>query len=286
MQFEIVHTVQYRYSRAVFLEPHEVRLQPRSCGYHVLRQFDLRVEPTPAGLAHGLDAEGNHVSSVWFDGEHEQLSVTVQSRVQTTRSNPFDYLLPRGGHPLPLQYDSITSRLIVAALQQEASGEETDGVAKFAKQHAEAAEGQLLPFLERLNQTIYRDFSCIRREEGDPWSGAQTLDQARGACRDLAVLFVEACRAVGVAARFVSGYQEGDTKQDQRDLHAWAEVFVPGGGWRGYDPTHGLAVADRHVAVAASADPRIASPLNGSFRGTGVSARMEADIELRMSSAE
>ena len=84
-----------------------------------------------------------------------------------------------------------------------------------------------------------------------------------GSCRDYAVLFMEVCRAMGIPARFVSGYQEGDTEQESRDLHAWAEVYLPGAGWRGYDPTLGLVVSDRHIPLAASAIPSYASAIEG-----------------------
>jgi transglutaminase-like putative cysteine protease len=92
---------------------------------------------------------------------------------------------------------------------------------------------------------------------------------------------MDACRALGLGARFVSGYQEGDPDQPRRYLHAWAEVYLPGAGWRGYDPSHGLAVADRHVAVAAGMRSDLAAPISGIFRGTGVSSRMQAEIRLR-----
>jgi transglutaminase-like putative cysteine protease len=121
------------------------------------------------------------------------------------------------------------------------------------------------------------------REESEPQAPGMILAQRYGACRDLAVLFMDACRALGLGARFVSGYQEGDPDQEGRRLHAWAEVYIPGGGWRGYDPTHGPAVADRHVAVAAGMHPTFAAPITGTFRGTGVSSRMQADIQLSVS---
>ena len=105
------------------------------------------------------------------------------------------------------------------------------------------------------------------------------LAAGRGACRDLAVLFVACCRAVGLAARFASGYAHSETAQPT-ELHAWGEVFLRGGGWRGYDPGLGLAVADRHVTVAAAADPRDAAPVTGTFRGDGVTASLAAEIEL------
>ena len=85
---------------------------------------------------------------------------------------------------------------------------------------------------------------------------------------------------MGLAARFASGYAYTD-KPDATDLHAWGEVFLPGGGWRGYDPSQGLAVADRHVTVAAAANPRDAAPVTGTFRGDGVTAALTAEIELQ-----
>jgi transglutaminase-like putative cysteine protease len=90
---------------------------------------------------------------------------------------------------------------------------------------------------------------------------------------------------VGLAARFVSGYQEGDDDQDKRYLHAWAEVYLPGAGWRGFDPTHGLAVADRHVAVAAAAEPINATPVSATYRGTNVEAELFADVSIETNSA-
>jgi transglutaminase-like putative cysteine protease len=101
---------------------------------------------------------------------------------------------------------------------------------------------------------------------------------------------MEICRAMGLAARFVSGYQEGDVEQDNRDLHAWAEVYLPGGGWRGYDPTHGLAVSDRHVALAASSFPSYAAAVTGHItpvkslaeEGEFTTSKITADISLQV----
>ena len=139
---------------------------------------------------------------------------------------------------------------------------------------------KLCPFLAVLNGRISSGYEVTVREEGDPLPAEETLKSAKAACRDLAMLFIECCRILGIATRFVSGYQQGDQVSDRRDMHAWAEVYLPGGGWRGYDPTYGLAVADRHIAVAASATPRLAGPLSGSFRGSGVTSTMETKISL------
>ena len=88
-----------------------------------------------------------------------------------------------------------------------------------------------------LNSFIYQNFEKIIRETGNPWTPVKTIKENKGSCRDLSVLFMECCRSVGLPSRFTSGYNEIDIKTKQRQLHAWAEVFIPGGGWLGYDPT-------------------------------------------------
>jgi transglutaminase-like putative cysteine protease len=104
-----------------------------------------------------------------------------------------------------------------------------------------------------------------------------------GSCRDLTVVFMEACRAVGLAARFVSGYEEGDSNILERDLHAWAEVYVPGGGWRGFDPTHGLAVSDRHITLVASPYPAQTLPISGTTEeGSRVGATLETEVRIEV----
>jgi transglutaminase-like putative cysteine protease len=98
----------------------------------------------------------------------------------------------------------------------------------------------------------------------------------------VSVLFMDACRTQGLAARFVSGYHEGDPDEEEKHLHAWAEVYVPGGGWRGFDPALGLAVADRHVALAAAVSPAQTMPVCGTFRGTGVRAELVSKLEIQL----
>ena len=104
------------------------------------------------------------------------------------------------------------------------------------------------------------------RAEGAAWSPERTLVAGGGACRDVTALFMAACRSVGIAARFVSGYQaEADTPDGRRHLHAWPEAFLPGVGWRGFDPTHGLPVTDGHVALCAAPDQAATMPIEGGF---------------------
>ncbi len=136
-------------------------------------------------------------------------------------------------------------------------------------------------FLTRLTQLIPEKCVYQQRLEGMPYPAAVTLSKQTGTCRDFTVLFMAVCRAVGLAARFVSGYQEGDLENTSHDLHAWAEVYVPGGGWRGFDPTLGLAVSNRHVAIAAAANPKDAAPVSGTLQsGQQAETTLESNIKL------
>jgi transglutaminase-like putative cysteine protease len=281
VRFEISHTTAYTFSRPVFLEPHSIRLRPRCDGSQRLIRFSLAIEPVPAGLSEGLDAEGNPAAHVWFDGLTDRLCVTTRCAVDTLRENPFDYILDDPATDcLPMRYPVGLRPPLEAYLFRERPD---PGIDAFVRAIADEAGMRPLPFLMALTRRICQTCRVAHREEGEPQPPGTTLVEQQGACRDLAVLFMDACRTIGLAARFVSGYQEGDPAGGNRDLHAWAEVYLPGGGWRGYDPTLGLAVADRHVVVAAGAHPSLAVPISGTFRGADASSRLQARLQIGVS---
>lgn len=278
MKLRIRHVTEYQYSQPVFLEAHQFRLQPRSGGGQRLLEYALRIEPGPSGLTEVLDAENNAGHCAWFGEQTDRLTVTSECRVETLRRNPFDYVLSEmETATTPVVYGEVAGPLLrpyLGAVQGERS------VYALAREAAQEGGWQTLPFLAGLTQRIYRNIEHTVREEGPPRAAAETLRARTGACRDVAVLFVEACRTMGLAARFVSGYELGGARQEREFMHAWAEVYIPGGGWRGYDPSRGLATAERHVAVAAGRTPEAAAPISGSFRGTGIESRMEFRIEV------
>lgn len=278
MLFRIAHQTHYRYSQPVYLVPHEIRLRPRCDWSQRLVDFALDIDPEPAGIAYNLDAEGNATTRVWFEGRHPQLCVALRTTVETLRANPFEFLLEASFDELCAGYGAArTAVLAPYLLQRYASGPVVDLGRELARQ----AGGQVLPFLLGLNAHVYNSHRSEIRLEGGPLPAEETLVRGRGSCRDLTVLFMEVCRSMGLAARFVSGYQAGDPDQQERHMHAWAEVYLPGAGWRGYDPSLGLAVADAHVAVAAGAQAEAAQPLVGTFiRGEDVKSKLEVSIEL------
>lgn len=278
MRIRITHTTTYSYSKPIWLEQHIVRLRPRCDGTQRLLRFELQVEPRPTVFADTLDAEGNAVAQICFRGVAERLTVASTVEVETLRTNPFDYFLDPAAESLPFHAgdEHLARRLPRQYIRPD--GDAT--VAQFARGIAEESGWRTLDFLSTLNTRIHSAFGRIIREKGIPWEPAVTLARREGSCRDVAVLFIAACGVMGIPARFVSGYQRGSGNSQRRFMHAWPEVFLPGGGWRGYDPTHGLAVADHHVAVAACSEPKGAAPIEGTFRGTGAASRMEAQVEI------
>jgi transglutaminase-like putative cysteine protease len=201
-------------------------------------------------------------------------------QVETLRSNPFDFVLDQEAAWLPIDHahDVVCARAYLDRIEAD------DAVTAFAAELSLAVDRDTLRFLDRLNRQLFSDFSHIHRETGMPQSPSMTLQSRQGACRDLTVLFVDCCRAEGLTARFASGYQRGNLQSERRHLHAWPEVYLPGAGWRGFDPTHGQAITDTHVTVAAAARPQDTMPVSGVFTGQGASSTL--DYELRIDVTE
>lgn len=274
MRYEVVHATAYNYSEPVFLNTHEIRLRPRVDGALRLHRHGLEIHPEPAGMAEGLDLEGNVFTQVWFKDTTDSFRIVNSFEAETLRSNPFNFLADACAAMLPLSYPEADRERVAPYLL---SSRPQQQVAHLAQTAFDQAGGQTLPFLNAINTLVHRRCSQIVREVGTPLRPEATLDLGQGSCRDLAVLFMECCRIFGVAARFVSGYEAGHPDQDDRYLHAWVEVYLPGGGWRGYDPSQGLAVTDRHIPVAAAGQPIHATPITGSFQGNAT-----WDMEVRI----
>ena len=279
-RLEIEHDTVFTYSQPVFIEPHTLRLRPRHEWRQQLLAYDLQIEPGPAGRADNVGLDDVVETDIWFDGLLSGLRLRSRSVVELPAPQPFSFLLRPDALSLPVTYTDAESRRLAVFLQRFAATPAVDACAAAA---ARTAGGEVLPTLTELARALWRDLGKEIRETGDPLSPAQTLAAGTGACRDLAELYVDACRSLGLAARFVSGYSESEVVDDERFLHAWAEVFLPGAGWRGFDPTLGIAVMDRHVAIASGPSHAEARPYDGTFRGTGATSQMVAHIRMRMS---
>lgn len=279
MIFKISHITRYKYNKQVFLEPHTLRLRPRNDCSQKLHKFAIKVEPPQVGKSDCVDLEGNDTVSLWFEGLHSELTISTASVVETLRKNPFDFIVQNEeALNLPISYPDCYRSYLIPYQRREDINAEVD---KFAYNISREANNQTLAFLRTLSLYISNNFEHIYRESGSPYPPEVTLAKKKGACRDLVVLFIDACRALGIAARFVSGYRDGESTDTERHLHAWAEVYIPGGGWRGFDPSFGLAVSNTHVALASGITPESAAPISGTYRGSQASSRLDFEINIQ-----
>ena len=280
MRFEIKHRTRYSYEAPVFLGTQTLRLKPRTDAGQRLLEYSLHVEPEPDNLTEVVDLDGSSATHFFMSELVPALTIETHSLVETLRANPFDYLW-QGERKLPMRYDAALER----PLQPYRADERAPGLRELIDGAAEEAGGNAQTFPSKLVALLHKRVEMIVRPEGDPLPPEDTLAAGEGSCRDVALLFMAVCREAGYAARFVSGYHAVDT--DEHDLHAWAELYLPGGGWRGFDPTVGRAVADRYIAIVAAAEPSLAAPVSGTFRSrasssldTQVSVRTLDDSEL------
>jgi transglutaminase-like putative cysteine protease len=269
----IKHLLTYQYSSAVNLEPHVLYLHPRKSSLLTVNSFTLDVNPKPVQISKNLDPEGNIQNILFFKEPTDCLKIEMNAVVETTEFNPFDFVyFPFESKTLPLNYTHSYQKTLSPYLGQEGV---TTLVEQTARQIASQVKWNTSSFLSELNEFIFKQFAYEIREEGAPNSAEFTLVNRKGSCRDYAVLFSAMCRALGLATRFVSGYYVGvapvDVPNQTHHLHAWVEVYLPGGGWRGYDPTQHEVVAGNHIPLAASCLPEEITPVFGSYRGSASS---------------
>jgi transglutaminase-like putative cysteine protease len=235
--------------------------------------FDLTISPTPQQVAESVDLDGNNSTLVWFENNlTTNLKITTKTSVSTSLTNPFSYLIEPWAANLPIDYPRSLAQQLQPYLTGYLGHSIDPIAAELAAEIWQTVDGKTIPFLSELNQQIYHNCQYSIRDTGAALPPGIVWKNRAGSCRDFVVLLLEVCRAVGLAGRFVSGYEAGAETDDftgERHLHAWAEIYLPGAGWRGYDPTHGLLVADNHIAICASSFPAQTTPVAGNLRTIG-----------------
>jgi transglutaminase-like putative cysteine protease len=255
-----------------------LQLHPRSDVNQTVRDYRIEITPTPAGMSHCVGLDGNSTSTIWFDKLYENLQIDVYALVETHPDDPFNFLITDSSAlTLPLKYSAQLEATLAHYLLSESHA---PALITFAQGVMQEAKFETISFLMLLAQQIPTRLKYMLREHGDPWTPQETLENGEGACRDFSVLFIEACRLAGIAARFVSGYCIGN-EADNSHMHAWAEVYLPGAGWRGFDPSRGVTTSEDHISVAAGYSAQDAAPTNGAYRGVATSS-MEADISVNI----
>ncbi len=267
MQLHVRHESEYTYDYPVALGPQTLYLYPRAYPYQRLLAYELIIDPKPSRVVRNIDVEGNVQQLVYFNQPTRHLRVMAEMTLLSDEFNSFDFVLfPFDTQRVPFWYPTSIANLLQPYLVQVSA---SDQVRQWAEQLAAGVGWHTTAFLMALNLAI-RAFTYEVRELGAPFPPEQTLMLGQGSCRDYTTLFIAACRSLGIAARFVSGYLLGNPQQEHQ-LHAWAEVYLPGAGWRGFDPTEGSVVVNRHVFLTSTAIPELAAPISGTYSGRATS---------------
>ena len=271
MLFSLVHEIGFHFEDPVHFEPLFLRMRPRTDAMQSLLSFSLESAPAPGRIDRIAELDGNDLDRLWFREPQKSLVLKATSHVRTLRSNPFDFLFHdfRAG-TLPLSYPVRVRPLLSPYLAPGPSPGRGPLFERFLAHLTELSRMETLPFLTALARSIPEMLKSEVREEGHPRSPEETLEEGSGSCRDFALLAMEACRSLNIAARFTSGYHL-PVDPTSATLHGWAEVYLPEVGWRGIDPSEGILTADRHIALVSSADPVLTLPTEGSYRGEGSS---------------
>lgn len=281
MKLRIQHRTTYHYAEKVIFGPHRMLLRPREG--HDIQIVESVLEVTPAHRIDWIrDVYGNSIAVANFSERASELMVYSDLVLNHFETNPFDFQIEPGAVHYPFAYDAETALELAALIQLVYPGD-APSVQQWLGQFWQPGQSiDTLALLQQMNGFINRSLQYQRRDEQGVQSPSETLAKNSGSCRDFAALFIEACRCLGLGARFVSGYiLSGGAPGSGASTHAWAEVYLPGGGWKGFDPTWGLLTTSQHVPVAVSRHPESASPISGSFTGpTGAFLNVEVDVRV------
>jgi transglutaminase-like putative cysteine protease len=281
MKIRIQHRTTYRYTSPVRLNTHRVMVRPREGHDLHIESSILTIRPAPT--IHWMrDVNGNSIALVDFTERADELMIYSELELHHYDSNPLDFRVESYARHYPFVYDPWTLPELTAfthILFPRDASRLRDWLGQFWQ------PGKLVEtvsLLKTFNRHIFETFRYRRRDEFGVQRPAETLERNSGSCRDFATLFIEACRSWGLAARFVSGYMLCEaTEAGHASTHAWAEVYLPGAGWKGFDPTSGTLAGSQHVAVAVSRHPEAATPISGSFIGpTTAFIGIEVDVKL------
>ena len=265
------HRTSYRYDRQVGHGPHIVRLKPAPhCRTRVLA-YSLKVDAGEVFINWQQDPQANYLGRLVFPEKADHLDIEVNLVVEMAVNNPFDFFLEPSAEKFPFAYDPSLKHELAPFVQVEKPG---PLLAKWIARY-DGITDRTIDVMVAINRDLQQNISYTVRMEAGVQTPEETLTLASGSCRDSAWLLVQVLRHLGLAARFVSGYLiqlkpdvksldgPSGTEVDFTDLHAWTEVYLPGAGWIGFDPTSGLLAGEGHIPLACSPDPSSAAPVNG-----------------------
>ncbi len=274
----IHHHTEYQYEHPVILTPHILRLRPAPHCRTPIKAYSLRIEPAEHFINWQQDPFGNYQARLVFEEMTKKLSFTVDVVADMTVINPFDFFVEEYAEDYPFVYDAQLAGELIPYLERKEQG---PLLMEWLKK-VDRRKLRIVDFLVAINQRLYQDIKYTTRMEPGVQSCEDTLGRAIGSCRDSAWLLVQIMRHLGLAARFASGYLVQLTADvaaldgpsgpaaDFTDLHAWAEIYIPGAGWIGLDPTSGLLAGEGHIPLACTPDPISAAPVTGGYLNEAV----------------
>src|SRR6202795_789099 len=282
----LTHKTHYRYDRRVSLGPQVVRLRPAPHCRTPILSYSLKVRPENHYINWQQDPQSNFLARLVFPEPTTEFFVGVDLVAEMGIFNPFDFFLEASAEQCPFSYDVALARELRPYLETEPAGPK---LSEFLARGPRVTTSTI-DFLVGLNQRVKDEVGYVIRMEPGVQTCEETLSVRTGSCRDSAWLLVEILRQLGLAARFVSGYLiqlQPDAKPlegpagpaaDFTDLHAWAEVYLPGAGWIGFDPTSGLLAGEGHITLACTADPGNAAPVIGYTDACEVECAVEMSV--------
>ncbi len=271
-RYKILHRTCYNFSAAVRLDPHTLLIRPREGHELRIESSILKITP-PATLRWHRDVEDNSVAIATFDSLTSQLLIESEVIIQQYNRAPLDFLVADYAMNYPFSY-TPEDRVVLAPYMNLAMRNSGDTLDQWlANSWRLDDQIQTYALLQRISTQICNGLSYLRREEPGVQTATETLSYGTGSCRDFANLFVEAARRLGLAARFVSGYHHAPPSTvDFGATHAWAEVYLPGAGWKGFDPTLDEVAGTNHIAAAVAKLPESVPPIAGSFFGAATAS--------------
>ncbi len=280
----IRHTTRYHYSAPVSLGEHRLLLRPRVGHDLRITSSNLEITPSPAKVSWARDVHSNSVAIVRFESAPtDHLTLRSEVHVEHYDHKPLDFWVEERAVNYPFVFDP-TERIDLAPYLTPVFNSDQKTVGAWVKQFAPTGQSiETYVLLDRINRTIAETFRYAAREEPGVQRPAETLQSQSGSCRDFATLMIEACRYLGLPARFVSGYASTeDIPAALGSTHAWTEVFLPGAGWKGFDSTGGIVTGPKHIAVAVGRDPESLPPVAGSFTSSApnVTSHLEVDVQV------
>ncbi len=282
------HVTRYQFDRAVALSPHEVRLRPAPHCRTPIHSYSLQVKPEAHFINWQQDAYGNYIARLVFPEPSRVLEIAVDVVADMTVINPFDFFVDAWAETFPFPYPEQMATELAPYLVREAAGPLFAKWLEGFRKSGFKPGMQIVDFLVLINQRLQSEIRYLVRMEPGIQTPDKTLEVGQGSCRDTGWLLVQILRHMGLAARFVSGYLvqltadvkplEGPSgpSADFTDLHAWAEVYIPGAGWVGLDPTSGLLAGEGHIPLASTAFPSSAAPV------TGFTDPCESELQFEM----